>query len=180
MSKEIKKGKLNYDQSGRAYPDNPRIKENWDCIWENNGKYYKLVGDDEHKEWEEVNIYNHIINGTYKNYMKWAEEHSKTHLYAPYTQEQFINKCKTDKEFSKKWGLKIEERELSHEEKRNIYNSDPMSYGGTASQLPPNSKKTKFDPHHAEKDWDDNCASKKVPTKLITITYNDKTIESYE
>jgi hypothetical protein len=54
MSKEIKKGKLNYDQSGRAYPDNPRIKENWDCIWENDGKHYKLVGDNEHKEWEEI------------------------------------------------------------------------------------------------------------------------------
>ncbi len=51
---EIKKGNLNYDQSGRAYPDNPRIKENWDCIWENDGKHYKLVGDNEHKEWEEV------------------------------------------------------------------------------------------------------------------------------
>jgi hypothetical protein len=50
----IKKGKLNYDQSGRAYPDKPHIKKNWDCIWEHNDKYYKLVGDDEHKEWEEV------------------------------------------------------------------------------------------------------------------------------
>jgi hypothetical protein len=50
----IKKGKLNYDQSGRAYPDKPHIKKNWDCIWEHNDKHYKLVGDDEHKEWEEV------------------------------------------------------------------------------------------------------------------------------
>lgn len=24
---EIKKGNLNYDQSGRAYPDNPRVKK---------------------------------------------------------------------------------------------------------------------------------------------------------
>lgn len=53
---EIKKGKLNYDQSGRAYPDKPNVKENWDCIWECNGKFYKLVGDDEHKEWEEVKV----------------------------------------------------------------------------------------------------------------------------
>jgi hypothetical protein len=54
---KIKKGKLNYDQSGRAYPPNPRVKENWSCIWEYEGKYYKLVGDNEHKEWDEVNIY---------------------------------------------------------------------------------------------------------------------------
>jgi hypothetical protein len=52
----IKKGKLNYDQLGRAYPDEPQIKENWNCIWEYNNKYYKLVGDDEYKEWEEVTI----------------------------------------------------------------------------------------------------------------------------
>jgi nicotinamide phosphoribosyltransferase len=51
---ESKVGKLNYDQSGRAYPDNPRVDENWSCIWEYEGKYYKLVGDDEHKEWEEI------------------------------------------------------------------------------------------------------------------------------
>jgi hypothetical protein len=56
MNKEIKKGNLNYDQSGRAYPDNPEIKENWDCIWEKDGKHYKLVGDDEHKEWEEIEL----------------------------------------------------------------------------------------------------------------------------
>jgi hypothetical protein len=54
MYKEIKKGNLNYDQTGRAYPDNPEVKENWDCIWEKDGKHYKLVGDNEHKEWEEV------------------------------------------------------------------------------------------------------------------------------
>ena len=54
MNNKIKKGNLNYDQSGRAYPDNPQIKENWDCIWEKDGKHYKLVGDNEHKEWEEI------------------------------------------------------------------------------------------------------------------------------
>jgi hypothetical protein len=62
MNKEIKKGNLNYDQSGRAYPDNPEVKENWDCIWEKDGKHYKLVGDNEHKEWEEVHTPKEIIN----------------------------------------------------------------------------------------------------------------------
>jgi thymidylate synthase len=47
----------------------------------------------------------HIWDGdAYKNYLKWANEHSKTHLYEPYSQEQFINKIKTDDEFAKKWG----------------------------------------------------------------------------
>jgi hypothetical protein len=62
MEKEIKKGNLNFDQSGRAYPDNPEVKENWDCIWEKDGKHYKLVGDNEHKEWEEVHTPKEIIN----------------------------------------------------------------------------------------------------------------------
>lgn len=53
---KIKKGNLNYDQSGRAYPDEPHIEENWDYIWEHEGKYYKLVGDNEHKEWDEIKI----------------------------------------------------------------------------------------------------------------------------
>jgi len=61
-NKEIKKGNLNFDQSGRAYPDNPEVKENWDCIWEKDGKNYKLVGDDEHKEWEEVYTHKETIN----------------------------------------------------------------------------------------------------------------------
>jgi hypothetical protein len=38
------------------------------------------------------------------------------------SQEEFINKIKTDVEFSEKWGLTIEERELSLEE-RKIYMS---------------------------------------------------------
>jgi thymidylate synthase len=47
----------------------------------------------------------HIWDGdAYKNYLKWANEHSKTHLYEPYSQEQFINKIKTDAEFAKAWG----------------------------------------------------------------------------
>jgi hypothetical protein len=32
------------------------------------------------------------------------------------SQEEFINKCKTDTEFSERWGLKIEERELNVDE----------------------------------------------------------------
>ena len=54
----------------------------------------------------------------------------------PISQEEFINKCKTDPEFSERWGLNIEEKGVDYKYK--------------------------------------------IPTKLITITYNDKTIESYK
>jgi hypothetical protein len=87
MNKEIKKGNLNYDQSGRAYPDNPEAKENWDCIWEKDGKHYKLVGDNEHKEWEEIHIPKEIINKMNKETLyseieyliiQWSNDGTKT------------------------------------------------------------------------------------------------------
>ena len=79
---KIKKGNLNYDQSGRAYPDNPEVKENWNCIWENDGNYYKLVGDNEHKEWDEVNIYKQNKQTLYSEIetliIKWNIDGTKT------------------------------------------------------------------------------------------------------
>ena len=71
------------------------------------------------------------------------------------TKEDFINKCKTDPKFSERWGLKIEERELSDKERVAIFME--------------NKRTNKFE--------DNNCD---IPTKLITVTYNDKKIESYE
>jgi hypothetical protein len=63
-------------------------------------------------------------------------------------------------EFSEKWGLKIEERELSLEERNNVY-------------------KKQWEPGASELSHD-RFNSLNIPTKIITITYNDKTIESYE
>jgi hypothetical protein len=80
--------------------------------------------------------------------------------YRTYNQEEFINKCKTDFEFSQRWGLKIEERELSLEERNNVY-------------------KRQWEPGVSELSHD-RFNSLNIPTKLITITYNDKKIESYE
>jgi hypothetical protein len=79
MSEEIKKGNLNYDQSGRAYPDNPEVKENWDCIWEKDGKHYKLVGDNEHKEWEEVRPSNETLYSEIEHLIiQWNNDGTKT------------------------------------------------------------------------------------------------------
>lgn len=49
------KGELNYDSTGRAYPslteeENPKA---WDITYINDNKYYYLVGDKYHKEWEQ-------------------------------------------------------------------------------------------------------------------------------
>ncbi len=52
---ESKVGKLNFDQSGRAYPDSPEIGVHWHkTVWKNEDKYYKLIGIPNHPEWEEI------------------------------------------------------------------------------------------------------------------------------
>jgi DNA polymerase III delta subunit len=100
-----------------------------DEVYENYLQHY----DDEYNE-EQKKIQ--------KNPLHWMEmEYTNIR---PYPKQMFIDKCKTDPEFSEKRGLKIEERELNVDE-LNIVN-----------------------------------LLKQTSTKLITMTYNDKTIESYE
>jgi hypothetical protein len=81
-----------------------------------------------------------------------------------YTKEEFINEIKTDDEFSEMWGLKIEERELSEEEGNEIRDIQYF----------------KNNLHQALKGSDTKIDWENIPTKQITITYNNETIESYE
>jgi CRISPR/Cas system CMR-associated protein Cmr3 (group 5 of RAMP superfamily) len=104
-------------------------------------------------------VHKHAIR-TEGNRNKLAMESLEKQLI--YTQEEFINKCKTDTEFSEKWGLKIEERELSLKERTDY----KKKRDGIARTIAPYSHQI--------------LDNSNIPTKLITITYNDKTIESYE
>ena len=171
---KIKKGNLNHDQSGRAYPDEPQIQENWDCIWEHEGKHYILVGDNEHKEWDEVNIYNQIIDEVYGKYSDshWSPPENpngpllsgKLWSLKPmeHSKESFIQSCKTDEEFSEKWGLKIEERELSEKERIKLAGYEDV--GGIGQNI-----------IRETVDMDNT-----IPRRAITVTYNNETIEIYE
>ena len=91
-----------------------------------------------------------IIDEAYEDY-----ESRQINMFIPiWSQEEFINKCKTDPEFSDKWGLKIEERELNHDERINL-----------CLQLRP---ETKFAAHYETNetlmnDWN-------IPNRLITVT----------
>ena len=78
------------------------------------------------------------------------------------TQQEFIDKIKTDSKFSEKWELKIEERELGLEERTDY----KKKRDGIARTIAPYSHQI--------------LDNSNVPTRLITITYNNKTIESYE
>jgi hypothetical protein len=119
-----------------------------------------------------------IINEVYLNYSK---NHFK--IWEPgmdyESKESFIRKCKTDPEFSETWGLTIEEREMSWEERRDLLT--PSQYDGTAlnkygkedcgfGDISPFTDKVI---HY----W---LGLHNIPTKLITLTYNNETIESYE
>jgi hypothetical protein len=124
-------------------------------------------------------IHDHRTNILYQNRDKgWCvlngrsmvSPHPTRHL----TQQEFINKCKTDTEFSEKWGLKIEERELRLGERGDIF-----------KRIYPNKSVDDFAPDGMEvqslsHQLNTRYNNAKIPTKLITITYNDKTIESYE
>jgi hypothetical protein len=80
------------------------------------------------------------------------------------TKDEFIKKCKTDIEFSEKWGLKIDEKELSTQERNEWFQ---VHLNGNNPFM--------------KSDWKDfELDQQNIPTKLITLTYNNKILESYE
>ena len=84
--------------------------------------------------------------------------------YRTHTQEQFINKCKIDPEFSEKWGLKIEERELSLEERKRIYEIEYTN-----------------DIEVQNNHWlESKLKTRNIPTKQITLEYNNEKTYYYE
>jgi hypothetical protein len=83
------------------------------------------------------------------------------------TRYEFINNCKNDQEFSEEWGLKIEERELSLEERMQIWNE---RIKGLFIMLIWGHDKTQ----------EESINEHKIPNKLITLTYQNETIQFYE
>ena len=77
------------------------------------------------------------------------------------TKEEFVEKCQTNEEFSEEWGLKIQKRELSFEEKIQWV----MKY--------------------TDVELENLAITERVfapltPTKLVTFTHNSETAEFYE
>ena len=111
---------------------------------------------------EEMNKqkYNQIIDEVYNKYLT---------KYMGYddvpSKELFLFEIKNNTEFSERWGLKIEERELSSQERKNIYDNSSF-------------EKDMFPTD--ENGWNNLFDGFKIPTKLITLTYNNETIEGYE
>ena len=118
-----------------------------------------------------------LLDEVYENYWNSHPDEEKTFQYEGHnietrrmTKDEFVDMVKTDKECGRRWGLKIEERELSLEERFNI-----KYPGGKFSIFQENYPNT-----HKRNNPNDLLDAFDIPTKLITITYNDKTIQSYE
>lgn len=102
-----------------------------------------------------------IINEAYENFVKTVESNRpEGYTREVLTKDEFITEIKRHNEFSERWGLKIEERELD------------MMERWLMAGLTPNM--TEFD--YCNK----LCDEHNIPTKLITITYNGNQIEIYE
>jgi len=130
-----------------------------------------------------------IINEVYENYLnEWTFEKypndGSVYSVEPikvkeHSKEQFVYRCKTNLEFSERWGLKIEERELSWEERRDLLT--PSQYDGTALN-----KYGKEDCRFGDiSPFTDKVIHywldlHNIPTKQITLEYKQEKIYYYE
>jgi hypothetical protein len=117
-----------------------------------------------------------LVDDAYENYSKEYEKDNSIGMcllvarmdgkktYRKPNKEMFVGLCTSDKTFSEKWGLKIEELELSTQERNEWFQ---VHLNGNNPFM--------------KSDWKDfELDQQNIPTKLITLTYNNKILESYE
>ena len=105
--------------------------------------------------------------------LKWREEYRNLQYGSKEEIEHLSKHYTSDTEFSERWGLKIEERNLSLEERMELSPNiiETITRIDLINYIEDNGKS-----YNMTRMLDD----KNIPTKLITIAYNDKIIESYE
>jgi hypothetical protein len=104
--------------------------------------------------------YNQIVDEVYENFLMISKKMVSKDENTP--KVEFINKIQTDERFSKYWGLKIEERELSDKERAKIY----WDKKGIENPMLP----------ALRKDIDNS----NIPTRVISLIYYNETIEFYD
>jgi hypothetical protein len=108
------------------------------------------------------------MNNCLVEYAGFYEHFSINPSYAygfrPLTKEEFISKSKIDQYFPERWGLKIEERELSDGERITLAGFDYEDRGGIGYNM---LKETV--------DMDNT-----IPRRLITLEYDGEKTEVYE
>jgi hypothetical protein len=115
--------------------------------------------------------YKQIIDDAYKNFLMTSKKMVSKEILEKFIKHtpnihkvEFIDKIKTNKEFSEKWGLKIEERELSHDERIILMNKKL----GVTDTLP------------QYYNTDDEMNKNNIPTRAISLIYKDEKLEIYE
>ena len=132
----------------------------------NNERYNKII-DEVYKNYKKTTHKKNEDNGNCGQYSRYGDNHlidGVQHL----TKGSFIQMVKIDKEFSERWGLKIEERELSLEERLNIAKINRVSEKDSIFVI---------------LDYMNVLDKRNIPTKLTTLTYKDykeEIIKSYE
>lgn len=127
--------------------------------------------------------YNQIINEVYAKYSEACEKDNSVGLnllvkivdgstkYRKPDIGMFKVLIRHDKSFSERWGLKIEERELSLDERNELLNKVLNRN---------HERKDCFSDKEFETETLKDANTFNISTKLITITYNNETIEVYE
>lgn len=127
---------------------------------------YENFGDRVDEMWQKSGVgdlddflYDGLLVDGYDDKGKWFARLLK--------KEEFINKCKTDEVFSKRWNITIETKELKYHERR-AYRAKLVREG-----------KIPFDGEPIGNDFED-LDEQNIPTKLTTIKYNGQIQEIYE
>jgi hypothetical protein len=128
--------------------------------------------------------YTKIIDEAYRNYVNnpgyksqcvadLMRSQSEQLAICP-TIEEFINKCKTNKKFSEKWDLNIEEHLLVHSERKKLMDeyTDSRNMFRIGYQVT-------LDGFNYDK-YNEVCDKYNIPSKLITLTYKNEKIEIHE
>ena len=108
-------------------------------------------------------LYNQIIDEAYENFRVKVKD---TYFPVYRTKEEFIDTVKNYPEFSKKWGIQIEERELSLSERYDIMKNGDLNEWLTVHYKEPKTMEY-MDKHN-------------IPKRAISLTYNNETITVYE
>jgi hypothetical protein len=94
------------------------------------------------------------------------------------SKDLFLFEIKKNKEFSERWGLGIEERELDRDDR---YDLMLKITGHSQENINMRKKINNFEGNNSNMSYHEEWLNSfSVPTKLITMTYNSETIEIYE
>lgn len=104
--------------------------------------------------------YNEIVDAAYSNYLNNYSGNFEL------DKKEFVKASKNAPDFSEHWGLQFEKREMTYSERYKYWFTHNYETG--------------MEYYEGEIPDFDNAYYEPTPTKLITVTYKDNSIEIYE